>query len=558
MKAIRSNRLSNVFYGDTIAIVVATGLVLFFVGYPILTGIRIFEFDELVRLFRPQHIAPLRNSILLAVLTVPLSLAIGVPLAWLCVRTNLPWRGVIFALVATSFVMPILLTAIAYVFMFGHNSGLINVFFNKHFGIEKVFNAFSFSGVLLVAVFQGFPLIFLTTAAGLANTNPEFEESARVVGLSRWRVFWNIDVGMIRPSIMAGVVFCVAITITMVSGPIVLGVPVGIPFLTSDMYAAVALRPNLARAFAMGLPMVVFTVVAIWIQARFVGNKMSRFAVIGGKGHRANLIELGGWRWPIFAMTLIPVFFSFLLPLAGLVIASLMEFWWKGFVWENLTLLNYKYAFTMSTTRQALVNTVIFASAVGVFLAIAGATLAIIISGRRLWLKELLKGIVTIPLGMPALVVGLLTMLAWFGKPFQLGGSIWILLFGYILIMVPYALRTCSAALTQIDETLPEAGRVVGCNNVQNWRYILFPLMGNGVVATFIIVFLFIVKEFPLTVLSYSVNTQTAMVQLYFLYDEGSFEKSGALAIVVLVVTFLTLGLARRLIKVPLRQFMGS
>ena len=537
---------------------VATAVVLVLIGYPIFTSLRAIEFSELVRLFRPETFPALQNSVLLALLTAPLSLVIGVPLAWLCTRTNMPLRGVIGLLVSTAFVMPILLTAISYVFLFGPNSGLVNIFVMKHFGGEPLYNIYSFSGIVLVSVFQSYPLIFLATAAGLANMNPELEETARVAGLRPAQVFLRISLGAVAPSIMAGVIMCIALTLTMVSGPIVLGVPVGIPFLTTEIYAAVALRPNLARAVALGIPLVVVTVSAIWLQSRIVGDSTGRFAMITGKGHRGDLIDLGKWRVPLMALCLAPLFLSLFLPLAALLAASFMEFWWKGFVWANLHFGNFRYVFTQSVALQSLGNTLFLSIGVGVFLAFVSGGLAAVMSGPQTALKRLLRALITIPLGLPALVAGVLIILAWYGHPFQLGGTMWILAFGYVLVMLPYALRTSDAAFAQIDPSLSEAARVAGCSPLQSWRFVLFPLMGNGLFATFVMVFLFAVKEFPLTVLAYSVNTQTAMVQLYFLYEEGSFEKSGALAVVVLVVTFATLAIAGRLFKMPLRQVVAQ
>ena len=544
--------------GDAALLAVAAVLVLCFIGYPILTSLRIFEISELVRLFRPEHLPALTNSVLLAVLTVPLSLAIGVPLAWLCTRTNLPWRGTVSLLVSTAFVMPILLTAISYVFLFGPNSGLVNAFFAKHFGGEPLYDIFSYSGIVLVSVFQSYPLIFLAAAAGLANMNPELEDTARVAGLRPAQVFWRISFGAITPSIMAGVIMCVALTLTMVSGPIVLGVPVGIPFLTTEIYAAVSLRPNLARAVALGIPLVLVTVAAIWLQSRIVGDTTSRFAMITGKGQRGDLIDLGKWRIPLLGLCMVPIFFSLLLPLAALLIASFMEFWWKGFVWKNLYFGNFRYVLTQSVSLRALGNTLILSIGVGVFLALVSGGLAAVMSGTQTVLKRSLRALIAIPLGLPALVAGVLIILAWFGRPFQLGGTMWILAFGYVLVMLPYAMRTSEAAFAQIDLSLTEAARVSGCSPLQSWRHVLFPLMGNGLFATFVMVFLFTIKEFPLTVLAYSVNTQTAMVQLYFLYEEGSFEKSGALAVVVLVITFAALAIASRLFKAPLRQVVAQ
>jgi len=540
---------------ERVFLLLATLAVGLFVLYPLLGSLRIVDGAEIVRLFDPRYWTPLRNSLLLVALTIPVATVIGVPLAWLCTRTNLPMRGFIAALVSTLFVMPILLTAIAYVFLFGPNSGLVNVAFREIMGGKPLYNMFSFSGIVAVAVFQSFPLVFLSTAAGLANMNPELEESARVAGLSPYQVFRRVTVGVVAPSIMAGVMFAVAVTLTMVSGPMVLGTPVGIPFLTTEIYSSLTLRPNLGRAFAAALPLVAITLLGLWIQSRMVGNTEGRFVTIGGKGGRSQIVDLGRWRWPVFVLATVPVLVAFLLPLGALVVAALMEHWWKGLTAANLGFGNFRYVFTHATPLAAMKNTLILSLGVAGSLTLLAAMFAALAAAPRTPLKQALRGIVAIPLGLPAVVAGLLIMLAWYGRPFQLGGTLWILAFGYAFAMLPYAFQSSEAAYGQVDRTLVEAARVAGCALFRSWRIVLMPLMRNGLFATFAMVFLFIVKEFPLTLLTYSVNTQTIMVHLYFVYDEGKFEKAGALAIVVLAMSFVVLVVAGRLFRLPVRQF---
>ena len=143
----------------------AAALVLFFIGYPIFTSVRILELSELLGLFRRDHFPALQNSVLLALLTVPLSLAIGVPLAWLCTRTDLPWRGTVGLLVSTAFrdahPADLDLLRVPVRTQLGPGQQLLR----RHFGGEPLYDIFSFSGIVLVSVFQSYPLIFLAAAA---------------------------------------------------------------------------------------------------------------------------------------------------------------------------------------------------------------------------------------------------------------------------------------------------------------------------------------------------------------------------------------------------------
>src|SRR5262249_47450277 len=145
-----------------------------------------------------------------------------------------------------------------------------------------------------------------------------------------------------------------------------------------------------------------------------------------------------------------------------------------GFVVDNFHFANFAKLFTSPTTVTAIWNSVVLSVGVGVFLAVSGGALAIILSGEQTLLKRCVRGLAMTPLGIAHVVAGLLAMLAWYGRPFQLGGTLWLLGLAYVLIMLPYALKTCEAARGQVDASLSDAARVVGCTPVDSWRYVLF------------------------------------------------------------------------------------
>ena len=525
-------------------------LALIFVGYPLAIGLGVLDQRSLTRLLLPHHVEAFRNSLLLAFLTVVPSVMIGVPLAWLVARTDLPGKGLLSLLVTISFVIPILLTSIAYVFLFGRNGGLVNRYFIEATG-APLYNIFSFSGVVIVSVLHSFPLVFFTTLSGLSRMNPELEEAGRICGLSPIGVFFRITLGAVLPSIMAGVAFVIAEALTMLAAPLVIGLPVQIRFMTTELYGTIVMNPDLPGAVALGLPLVVATVVLIWAQARFTGSAVAqRFAVVAGKGSRSETVRLGRWRWPCVVLAWLPVFFAFVLPVITLLAAALMERWFRGLDPGNLSLVNFRFVLNDASTQLAIRNSLVLAFGIGVLMALVGGLMAIALAGEDSWPKKALRALSDIPLGLPHVVAGVLIILAWYGKPFQLGGTLWILAFGYILVMIPFAVRTCVAARGQIDSSLAEAAESVGCTPLQAWRHVLLPLMRNGLTTTFVIVFLFAIKEFSLTAMVYSSGTQTLAVRIFAYLEGGSYEKTAAAAIVLLVLTMLALVAAAKIFRV--------
>jgi iron(III) transport system permease protein len=527
--------------------------VLAIVGYPVASGLRAIDLAELRGLMTARNLVPIWNTFLAAVLAIPASVLIGVPLAWLCARTNLPFRNAIAAMVGTSFVIPMLFTAIAYAFLFGRNAGLINVLFKDVVG-GPVYDIYSFSGVVFIAVLQCYPLIFFTTVSGLSRMNPELEEAARIAGMSPLSVFLRITLAAVLPSIMAGVAFAMATALTMLSAPLILAVPVGIPFLTSEMFAAIVMNPRIGRAVALSIPLVLMTMGVLWVQSLIVRGEQARYATVSGKGLAPTLVDLERWRFPLLVLSFLPIALSLVFPTLTLLAAGLMKQWWKGFATDNFGIANFVNLFQSSTALAAMKNSVIVSSGTGVALALFGGALAVVLAGPSTPLKRFVRGLGLFPLGIAHVVAGVLVILAWYGWPFQLGGTIWLLLLGYLMVMLPYALKTCEAARGQIDASLDDAARVAGCSPLTAWRLILFPLMRQGLFATFLIVFLFCIKEFPLTAMIYSAETVTLAVRIYQYFEGGNYGLCGAAAVILIAMTIVVLLIARRLFGVQANE----
>ena len=132
------------------------------------------------------YLTALKNSLILGAWTGLFSLLIGVSLAWAVSRTNVPAKPLIQITASLSYLSPPFLTAIAYVYLYSPNAGLLNVLLRDVLGVPWLtFNVFSMTGLVLVTVLHTFPFVYLLASAALQSVDASYEEAAQILGLYR-------------------------------------------------------------------------------------------------------------------------------------------------------------------------------------------------------------------------------------------------------------------------------------------------------------------------------------------------------------------------------------
>ncbi|WP_406864440.1 ABC transporter permease [Streptomyces sp. HUAS MG47] len=133
-----------------------------------------------------------------------LCLVLGVPVAWILVRTDLPGRSFLRAITTLPVVLPPVVGGVALLLAFGRE-GVFGQFLDEYFGIRL---AFSTQGVILAETFVAMPFLVLTVCGALQSADRGTEEAARTLGARPWTVFWRITLPQIRPSLVSGAVLC--------------------------------------------------------------------------------------------------------------------------------------------------------------------------------------------------------------------------------------------------------------------------------------------------------------------------------------------------------------
>uniref|UniRef100_UPI0031CF7761 molybdate ABC transporter permease subunit n=1 Tax=Saccharothrix mutabilis TaxID=33921 RepID=UPI0031CF7761 len=146
----------------------------------------------------------LRLSLVCASLATVVCLVLGVPLAWLLARADLPGRGVLRALVTVPLVLPPVVGGVALLLVLGRR-GLVGQYLDAWFGISLPFTT---AGVVLAEAFVAMPFLVVSVEGALRAADPRYEEAAATLGASRWLTFRRVTLPSVLPGLVAGTVLC--------------------------------------------------------------------------------------------------------------------------------------------------------------------------------------------------------------------------------------------------------------------------------------------------------------------------------------------------------------
>ncbi|MFJ8586646.1 ABC transporter permease [Streptomyces sp. NPDC093595] len=148
----------------------------------------------------PGTVEALRLSLVVSFWALGLSLALGVPLAWLLARVRFPGKAFVRSLVLLPMVLPPTVGGVALLLGFGRR-GLLGPWLEDTFGLTLPFHT---SGAVLAATFVAMPFLVISLEGALGGLHPRYEETAASLGASPVRVFLTVTMPMVAPGLVAG------------------------------------------------------------------------------------------------------------------------------------------------------------------------------------------------------------------------------------------------------------------------------------------------------------------------------------------------------------------
>jgi len=149
---------------------------------------------------------PLWLSLRVAVTATLLTLALGLPLAWLLARVRFWGREVLSAVVTLPIVLPPTVLGYYLLLLLG-KQGPIGHFLEANLGVTLVFTWYA---AVVASAVVSMPLLVRAAQAAFEAIDPDLENAARTLGRSEMEIFVTITVPLAWQGILAGTVLAFA------------------------------------------------------------------------------------------------------------------------------------------------------------------------------------------------------------------------------------------------------------------------------------------------------------------------------------------------------------
>ena len=249
--------------------------------------------------------------------------------------------------------------------------------------------------------------------------------------------------------------------------------------------------------------------------------------------------------WIPGLLTLAVILFLFA-PLVMLVVhsfnASRFGGEWEGFTWQW-----YERLWAADEVWDALFVTLKIAVTSSVVAMVLGSLAAFALHRFRSWLQGLHSMLVTVPLVMPDILMGISLLFLFVNIGAELNLATIIL--AHTTFCLSYVTLVMLGRLQDFDESIIEAAQDLGAGWSVIVRRILLPLLGPGLAAGALLAFTLSIDDFVITFLVSGPGNTTLPVKIFSMMRRSSPQVINALSVIFMAVTFIMVVLSQRLTR---------
>jgi len=472
-----------------------------------------------------------------AILSTLLTFALGLPAAILFSRFYFRGKSLLRALTAVPFMLPTVVVAAAFNSIFSPR-GLFSFFFPSF-----IIHPSPFLLILIAHTFYNTSIVIRIVGNAISRLDPKLESSARVLGADTFRVWKDVILPILRPSLLAAALLVFMFDFTSFGVILLLG---GSQFATLEVeiYIRALQLPNLNLAALLSVIQLIFTLIFSILYSRTINQVSTQTAPRFSTARPSKTLQE-----KLFVATLTVLLSSFfLLPLISLPVRSLtrleadrgqrdeVQYGFTTDYYEEL-FINRRGSLFYVPPVQAAANSLGFAG-ITVILSLALGYPAAYALAKPTRLEKFLDPFLMLPLGASAVMMGLGFILS-FGR---LIASPFFIPIAHTLIALPFVIRTLQPALASIPERLRQAASTLGASPFRVWQTVDFPILSRATLSAATFAFTVSLGEFGATLLITRPEYPTIPIAISrFLSQPGGLNYGQAMAmatVLMLLTTF--------------------
>ena len=502
-----------------------------------------YTWSNFTRLYTdPFVFTALSNTIGFALVTIVVSLFLGISIAWLVERTDFPGKTFVYTLMSLSLLLPGFFTAMGWLFLLHPRIGMLNRWLMEWTGLRVA--PLSITTVTGMGWVQGLnlsSLAFIMAAASFRCMDPALEEAATVHGASFRQMLQRIFFPLMIPGILASGLYIFTIAIASFDVPAIIGLSNRIYTFSTFVYAqSVAANnfPEYGSTAAMSSMMVaVALLLAYWYSG--VIKKAHQYQVVTGKAYRPQLYPLGKWVVAAWLYVGAYVILTKALPLLLIAWAAGLPYFQPPSL-EAIASLSFKnfHAIPFDLLLRGAKNTGILMVAVPTFAVLASFCFSWMVVRSRSRYRALLDFFAFLPHAVPGIIfgVGALFIALFVLKGLPLYGSLTLLAIVYVVDRLSFCTRILNSSLIQIHQELEEAAMTCGAGGLQAARSVLVPLIWPAILHGWLWMALITYRELTVATILFTPDNMTLPVVVWNMWAGGNLGMASATTLIMLSV----------------------
>ncbi len=501
------------------------------IGAPLLTIlVRLFDpiTDTWIHIRTHLLLTTIQNTIALVVLVGSMAAILGTFSAYVVVRYDFKGRKLLSWLMIVPLAIPSFIAGYIYADMVSFTGTFTR--FLRLFGLRHTFNIMTLPGAAVIFALTLYPYVYLIVRSALAKQSASYSESARTMGVASIPLFFKVTLPLLRPAIVAGTFLVLLETLNDYGLVSYFNIRV-FSFAIFDAWFRLG---DLNAAIRLSAVLMVFILVLISGERLLRGRRRYTMDV---KNRPLSRRTLKGWRKLYPWLLWMVLVFALFIPLAQLIYYASLTFF---AVWNQRLWFVFVNTMTLAFTATTLI----------VVLALFIANLS---RGKTSLKKTLLLRFINLGYAIPGAVIAVAVLVSfvqldrWLFPLYRLVNettqrlvltqSIVMLMFAFVLRFMAIGFGNIEATYDKIGEKFTQASYTLGHGKLKTLLKIDLPLLQGGMVAAFIIVFIDIIKELPLTLVLRPTNYETLASLVYVYAREEMIQHTAIPALIIIALS---------------------
>ncbi|MCQ2585267.1 MAG: iron ABC transporter permease [Treponema sp.] len=482
------------------------------------------------------------NTFLECICSTGLSVLTGYIYAYAVVFGRMPFKKFFGALPVLHLITPPFVGGLAFILLLGRQ-GLIT---KTILGLDV--SLYGFPGLLIAQVLCFFPLAYLMCKESFEALNKNLIEGAVSLGASRLKIFFRVIFPLTFPALVSSFLFIAVSVLSDFGNPMLVGGRFKV--LAVEIYTQLTGWMNAGTSAALGLVLLVPSLLLFLLQNKMFKKQAVKTAVIGGKGG----VNTGTTDEPVFrnSLTADILLFIFVLVIALAVLLQFVSIIFGSFqkLWGIDTAFTFDHLKKTFKYGKDFFNSVSFAFVASTLSVIIAAFVSYCVhrtGNRKLIGKNFIDSLIQFPAAIPGSLFGLALSIT--ANTLHIKAPKFLILMAITVAFMPFSYRIVTSTFGQIKKTLDEGAMSLGAKALKVFAQVLVPLAAGGISSGWTYNFARGVGTLSSVIFLVSFNTPLCSVRILNLAEQGDWGRAAAMAMELTLITFGIIGAGKLIIK---------